>query len=97
LEYHGKIVECYDYDPYTDEYDTKKFPITKEDKQMKNIEKDFDNYDQALEEYGNYLKELIKKYDIKPPAENLVKSLAFNIHTDNDDDSTNSKTTTTIF
>jgi hypothetical protein len=93
LEYHGKIVERYGYNPYTDEYDTKKFPITKEDKQKESIDKDFDNFDQTLEEYGNYLKELIKKYDIKPPAGNLVKRLAFNIKTDNDDndDSTNSK------
>jgi sulfur relay (sulfurtransferase) DsrC/TusE family protein len=57
---------------------------------MKNIAKDFDNYFQALEEYDNYLKEIIKKYNIKPPAGNLVKRLAFNIHTD-DDNSTNSK------
>ena len=88
LEYQKKIVERYGYNPYTGEYDTKKFPITKEDKQKENIDKDFDNYFQALEEFGNYLKELLKKYDIKPPG-NLVKRLAFNIHTDND--SPNSK------
>jgi hypothetical protein len=61
-------VEHYGYNPYTDEYDTKKFPITKEDKQKENIDKDFDNYFQALEEYNNYIKELIKKYNIKPKA-----------------------------
>ena len=82
MEYHAKIVERYGYDPYTGEYDAKKFPITKEDKQKENIDKDFDNYDQTLEEYSDYLKELIKKYNIKPTG-NLVKRLAFNIHTDN--------------
>ena len=51
LNYHEKIVESYGYDPYTGDYDTKKFPITKEDKQKENIDKDFDNYYQALEEY----------------------------------------------
>ena len=59
-------MKSYGYDPYTGDYDVKKFPITKEDKQEKNIEKDFDNYNQALEEYNDYLKELIKKYNIKP-------------------------------
>ena len=68
VHYYSKIVESYGYDPYTGEYDTKKFPITKEDKQKENIDKDFDNFYQALEEYIKYLKELIKKYNIKPKA-----------------------------
>ena len=66
MKYNSKIVESYGYDPYTGDYDTKKFPITKEDKQKENIDKDFDNYFQASEEYDKYLKELIKKYNIKP-------------------------------
>jgi hypothetical protein len=66
VEYNVKIVVSYGYDPYTGNYDTKKFPITKEDKQMQNIAKDFKNYFKALEKYYEYLKELIKKYDIKP-------------------------------
>ena len=35
LKYNEKIVEHYGYNPYTDEYDTKKFPFTKDDKQKK--------------------------------------------------------------
>ena len=89
LEYKLKIVESYGYDPYTGDVNEKKFPITKEDKQMKNIAKDFDNYFQALEEYNEYLKDLIKKYDIKPTG-NLVQRLTFSIYT-NDDINTNSK------
>jgi len=85
LKYHKRIVESFGYNPYTGDVDEKKFPITKEDKQMKNIAKDFDRYFQALSEYYDYLKELIKKYDIKPIG-NLVKRLAFNIQTDSDDD-----------
>ena len=83
LEYYSKIVESYGYDPYTGDYDAKKFPITKEDKQMDSIAKDFKNYFKTLEEYYNYLKELIKKYKIKPTG-NLIRRLAFNINTNND-------------
>ena len=43
LEYYAKIVESYGYDPYTGDYDAKKFPITKDDKQMDNIANDFKN------------------------------------------------------
>lgn len=82
LEYYVKIVESYGYDPSTGNYDAKKFPITKEDKQMKNIATDFKNYFKALE-YYNYLKELIKKYKIKPRG-NIVRRLAFNINSKND-------------
>ena len=33
---------------------------------MENIAKDFQNYFKVVEEYYDYLKELIKKYNIKP-------------------------------
>jgi hypothetical protein len=82
VEYYSKIVESYGYDPYTGDYDIQKFPITKEDKQKENIEKDFDNYFQAIDEYNEYLKELIKKYDIKPTG-NLVQRLTFRMHNNN--------------
>ena len=84
LEYYAKMVESYGYNTYTADYDAKKFPITKEDKQMKNIIQDFKNYFKALEEYYEYLKRLIKKYDIKPIG-NIVRRLAFNINTIGDD------------
>ncbi|HEY6589255.1 MAG TPA: hypothetical protein VIY98_13260, partial [Nitrososphaeraceae archaeon] len=90
LEYHTKIVKSYGYNSYTGDVDEKKFPVTKEDKQMKGIKKNFDNYFQALEEYNEYLKELVKKYDIKPTG-NLVKRLAFNIHVNDDYNGSNSK------
>ena len=56
VKHYSKIVESYGYDPYTGDYDTKKFPITKEDKQMENIDKDLDNYNKAVEEYRNYMR-----------------------------------------
>lgn len=56
---------------------------------MQNIAKDFMNYFKALEKYYEYLKELIKKYNIKPTG-NTVRRLAFNINTNNNNDS-NSK------
>jgi hypothetical protein len=80
VEYYSKIVESYGYDPHSGDYDTQKFPITKDDKQKKTIEKDFDDYFQALEEYIDYLKELIKKYNIKPTG-NLVQRLTFKRYT----------------
>ena len=86
LEYNAKIVESYGFDTYTGDFNEKMFPVTKEDKQMENIAKDFKNYDQAVSEYDDYLKELIKKYNIKPTG-NLVKRIAFNIRTDYDGNS----------
>ncbi len=83
LNYQAKIVEYYGFNTYTGEIDTKVFPITKEDKQMKNISKDFKNYSDALSEYDVYLKDLIKKYNIKQSG-NLLKRIAFNIKNDND-------------
>ena len=83
LKYQAKIVESYGYDTYTGDFNEKVFPITKEDKQMDSIAKDFKNYFKTLEEYYDYLKELIKKYKIKPTG-NLVRRLAFNININND-------------
>ena len=79
LEYYAKIVESYGYNTYTGDFNTKKFPITKEDKQMDNIAKDFKNYFKTLEEYDNYLKELIKKYNIKQTG-NTIRRIAFSIN-----------------
>jgi hypothetical protein len=88
LKYNSKIVKSYGYDPYTGDIDTKKFPITKEDKQMDTIANNFKNYFNTISEYNDYLKELIKKYNIKPTG-NLVQRFIFHIH--NDIDNTNSK------
>ena len=84
VKYNVKIVKSYGYDPYTGDYDAKKLPITKDDKQMENITKDFQNYFKAVKEYYEYLKELIKKYDIKLTG-NIVRRLAFNMNPNNSD------------
>ena len=78
MEYYTKIVRFYGYDPYTGDYDAKKFPITREDKQMDSIAKDFKNYFKTCSEYGDYLKELIKIYEIKPTG-NILERVAFNL------------------
>ena len=78
LEYHSKIVEFYGYNPYTGDFDTKKFPVTREDTQREAIVKDFKDFDHALSEYGDYLKYLIKKYTIKQTG-NTSKRLAFTV------------------
>ncbi|MGZ5548156.1 MAG: hypothetical protein ACXWFZ_09415, partial [Nitrososphaeraceae archaeon] len=76
LEYYAKLSESYGFDRYTNEFNEKLFPITKDDREMKNIKKDIDNYNQALEEYTNYLQYLIKKYKIKLSG-NTIKRVAF--------------------
>lgn len=81
LEYHAKIIESYGYDPYTGDFDEKKFPITKEDKHMDKIDKDFKNYFNSVSEYNIYLKELIKKYNIKQLG-NTIKRVSFNLNKD---------------
>lgn len=48
---------------------------TKEDKQMKNITHDFKNYFNTISEYENYLKELIKKYNIKQTGNRIKSSI----------------------
>ena len=82
LQYQAKIVESYGYDTYTGDFNEKVFPITKEDKQMDSIAKDFKNYFDTCSEYGDYLKELIKRYEIKPSG-NILKRVAFNLKKDN--------------
>jgi hypothetical protein len=81
LNYQAKIVESYGYDTYTGDFNEKLFPITKEDKQMDSIAKEFKNYFQICSEYGDYLRELIKKYNIKQSG-NISKRIAFNLKND---------------
>ncbi len=94
LEYYGKIMKNYGYDPQTGDFDEKMLPEPKEEKQKKSIAKDFKSYFKTLDEYADFLKELIKKYDIKQlsPERNLVH-LAFNLNdntnSNNDDDEYN--------
>ena len=82
LNYQAKIVESYGYDTYTGDFNEKVFPITKEDKQMDSIANDFKNYFKICSEYGDYLKELIKRYKIKPSG-NIIKRVAFTLKNDN--------------
>src|SRR5215203_3144229 len=85
LIYYTKIVKRYGYDPSTGEYDEKKLPKPKEDKQKKNITNDFKAFFNTLDEYADYLKELIKKYEIKPPSKGNLIHLAFNLNTNTND------------
>jgi len=78
LDYYEKIVRSYGFDIYTCEFNHKVFPITKEDEQIKTISNNIDNYFEVLREYDEYLKVLIKKYNIRPSG-NTLKRVAFNI------------------
>lgn len=82
LNYQAKIVESYGYDTYTGDFNEKVFPITKEDKQMDSIAKDFKAYFKTCSEYEDYLKKLIKRYEIKPSG-NILKRVAFTLKNDN--------------
>jgi hypothetical protein len=85
LEYYAKIVKNYGYDPHTGDFNKKMLPEPKEEKQKKNIAKDFKAYFKTLDEYADFLRELIKKYDIKPPSEGNLIHLAFNLNTNTND------------
>ena len=63
--------------------------VTKEDKQKDNIDKDFDNYFQALDEYNDYIKKLIKNYNIKPTGN--LQRLTFKIDSNYNNNNNNSK------
>ena len=60
-------------------------PEPKEEKQKKNIAKDFKAFFNTLDEYADFLKELIKKYDIKPLSKGNLIHLAFNLNTNTND------------
>ena len=75
-------MESYGYDTDTGDFNEKVFPITKEDKQMDSIAKDFKAYFKTCSEYEDYLKELIKRYEIKPSG-NILKRVAFTLKNDN--------------
>ena len=79
LDYFDKITQSYGYDKYTGELNEKLFPVTREDKQMKEIIKNIDNYNQTLTQLKDYLKQLINKYNIKPSG-NINKRLAFKLN-----------------
>ena len=81
LDYYDKITQSYGFDKYTNEFNAKLFPVTKDDKQKKDIENNIDNYNQALGEYNNYLKYLVKKYKIRQTG-NTIKRIAFNRRND---------------
>lgn len=90
LEYYGKIMKNYGYDPHTGDFNEKMLPEPKEDKQKKNISKDFKAYFNTLDEYAQCLKELIKKYKINHPTEENLVHLAFNLNI-NENDNTEHK------
>lgn len=94
LDYYGNITDSYGFDKYTNEFNAKLFPITKDDREKEVIKNNIENYNQAVKEYINFLKYLIKKYDIKQ-AGNITKRIAFNLRNDSKS-SQNSKFITTV-
>ena len=64
LEYYEKIMKNYGYDPHTGKYNAKMLPEPKEEKQKKNIAKDFKVYFKTLGEYADFLLILLKNLHI---------------------------------
>ena len=76
LEYYGTIMDSYGLEKTTDEFNDKLFFTVKDDNHLKNIIKDIEIYNKIVIEYKDYLKYLIKKYNIYPSG-NLDKRIAF--------------------
>jgi hypothetical protein len=69
VQYHDKLLSQYGYNPKTDQWDTKLFPVTQTDRQMEGLESDIIKSREAIEEYNAFLEYLKRKYDINTDKE----------------------------
>ncbi|MGD1837270.1 MAG: hypothetical protein ACPKPY_04340 [Nitrososphaeraceae archaeon] len=76
LEYYGTIIDSYGLENTKDEFNEQLFFTVQDDNHLKNIIKDIKTYNKIVIEYKDYLKYLIKKYNIYPSG-NLDKRIAF--------------------
>ena len=63
--YYGKLMSHYGFDVKSGKWDPKQFPVTKNDKEMIRINSDRLRFNQAVQEYNNYIKYLSRKYHLK--------------------------------
>ena len=63
--YYGKLMSHYGFDVKSAKWDTKHFPVTKNDKEMIRINSDRLRFNQAVQEYNNYIEYLSRKYRVK--------------------------------
>lgn len=70
--YYDKLLFQYGYDSKKDQWDMKRFPVTRTDRQMEGIKSDIDNAHKAVEEYNQYLEYLARKYDLDINEEGCI-------------------------
>jgi hypothetical protein len=63
--YYGKLMSYYGFDMKSGKWDTKQFPVTKNDKEMIGINSDRRRFSLAVQEYNNYVAYLSRKYHFK--------------------------------
>jgi hypothetical protein len=64
VKYHSKLMSYYGFDVITGKWNTKQFPVTQNDAQMKGINFDIERYNKAIREYNKYAEHLAKDYCI---------------------------------
>jgi hypothetical protein len=62
--YYGKLMSYYGFDMKSGTWDTKLFPITKNDKEIKGINTDRLRFNDAVKKYNDYVILLSKKYHL---------------------------------
>jgi hypothetical protein len=63
LQHYKKLMKQYGYDEITEEFNYKLFPVPKEDRELTGIKKDIDDFFKLLDEYNDYIRYLVQKYD----------------------------------
>jgi hypothetical protein len=62
--YYGRLMSHYGFDMKSGKWDTKQFPVTKNDKEMIGINSDRLRFNDAVKKYNDYVIHLSKKYHL---------------------------------
>lgn len=63
LRHYKKLMKQYGYDEITKEFNYKLFPVPKLDRELTGIRKDINDFFKLLDEYNDYIRYLVQKYD----------------------------------
>jgi hypothetical protein len=63
--YYGRLMSHYGFDMKSGKWDTKQYPVTKNDKEMIGINSDRLRFNLAVQKYNNYIEYLSRKYHLK--------------------------------
>jgi hypothetical protein len=64
VNYHSKLMSYYGFDVKTGKWDTRHFPVTQNDAQLKGIQSDIQRYNNAVRDYNKYAEHLAKEFCI---------------------------------